>query len=83
MKYPVAFLLPFTYPGSFDIWCWRRLEKSSWTDRIRNEVLRSVNVDRNMLNTLKTWKANWIGYIMRRNCLLKHVIEGKIEEVQK
>ena len=24
-------------------------------------------------------KANWIGHIKRRNCLLKHVIEGKIE----
>jgi hypothetical protein len=24
-------------------------------------------------------KANWIGHILRRNCLLKHVIEGKVE----
>ena len=23
-------------------------------------------------------KATWIGHILRRNCLLKHVIEGKI-----
>jgi hypothetical protein len=22
---------------------------------------------------------NWIGHILRRNCLLKHVIEGKLE----
>jgi len=25
-------------------------------------------------------KANWIGHILRRNCLLKHVIAGKTEE---
>jgi hypothetical protein len=25
-------------------------------------------------------KANWIGHIFCRNCLLKHVIEGKMEE---
>ncbi|PNF15593.1 hypothetical protein B7P43_G16466, partial [Cryptotermes secundus] len=25
------------------------------------------------------WKANWIGHILRSNCLLKEVIEGKIE----
>jgi hypothetical protein len=25
-------------------------------------------------------KANWIGHILRRNCLLKQVIEGKIKE---
>ena len=24
-------------------------------------------------------KANWIGHILRRNCLLKQVIEGKIK----
>jgi hypothetical protein len=25
-------------------------------------------------------KTNWIGHILRRNCLLKQVIEGKIKE---
>jgi len=29
--------------------------------------------------TPKVRKANWIGHVVRRNCLLKHVIEGKIE----
>jgi hypothetical protein len=24
-------------------------------------------------------KDNWTGYILRRNCLLQHVIEGKIQ----
>jgi hypothetical protein len=24
-------------------------------------------------------KANWIGHILNKNCLLKHVTEGKIE----
>ena len=27
----------------------------------------------------KNRKANWIGHTLRRNCLLQHVIEGKIE----
>jgi hypothetical protein len=22
---------------SFEMWCWRRMEKISWTDRVRNE----------------------------------------------
>jgi hypothetical protein len=25
-------------------------------------------------------KGNWIGLILRRNCLVKHVVEGKIED---
>jgi hypothetical protein len=32
-----------------------------------------------ILHTIKRRKANWIGHILRRNCLLKHVIEGKLE----
>jgi hypothetical protein len=62
------------------MWCWGRMEKISWTDRVRNEeVLHRVKEDRNILHTVKRRKANWIGHILRRNCLLKHVIEGKIE----
>ena len=38
-----------------------------------------VNEQRNILHEIRKWKANWIGYILRRNCLLKHVIEGKIK----
>jgi hypothetical protein len=35
--------------------------------------------ERNTLQTIKRRKANWIGHVFRRNCLLKHVIEGKIQ----
>jgi len=33
----------------------------------------------NILHKIKKIKANWMGHILRRNCLLKHVIEGNIE----
>jgi hypothetical protein len=53
-------------------------------NRVRNEeVLHRVKEDRYILHTTKIRKANWIGHILRRNCLLKHVIEGKIEGGQK
>ena len=33
---------------SFEIWCWRRMEKISWTDHVRNEeVLLTVKEQRN------------------------------------
>ena len=35
--------------------------------------------DRVRNNEIRKWKANWIGHILRRNCLLKQVIEGKIK----
>jgi hypothetical protein len=37
------------YLGSFGIWCWRRMEKISWTDRVSVEVLRRIKEQRNIL----------------------------------
>jgi len=56
------------------------MEKISWTDHVRNEeVLLRVNEQRNILHEIRKRKANWIGYILRGNCLLQRVIEGKIK----
>jgi hypothetical protein len=61
--------------------CWRRMEKISWTDHVRKEeVLLTVKEQRNILHEISKRKANWIGHILRRNCLLRRVIEGKIKE---
>jgi hypothetical protein len=67
------------YLESFEMWCWRRMEKISWTDHVRNAVLHRVKEERNILHTIKRRKANCIGHILCRNCLLKHMIEGKLE----
>ena len=54
------------------------MEKISWTDHVRNEeVILRVNEQRNILHEIRKRKANWIGHILRRNCLLKQNIEGK------
>jgi hypothetical protein len=64
---------------SFEMWCWRRMEKISWTDQVRNElVLPRVKEQRNILHEISKRKANLIGHILHRNCLLQRVIEGKI-----
>jgi hypothetical protein len=34
----------------------------------------------NILHTIQRRKVNWFGHILHRNCLLKHVIEGKLDE---
>ena len=47
---------------------------------MRNEeVLLRDNEQRNILHEIIKRKTNWIGHILRRNCLLKQVIEGKIK----
>jgi hypothetical protein len=56
------------------------MEKISWTDRVESErVLRKFGGGRNTLHTIKRKRVKWIGYTLRRNCLLKHVTEGKIQ----
>ena len=48
---------------------------------MRNEkVLRNVKEERNNLHTIIRRLAIWIGHILRRNGLLKHVTERKIAE---
>ena len=42
-------------------------------------MLLRVNEQRNILHEIRNRKVNWIGHILRRNCLLKQVIEGKIK----
>jgi hypothetical protein len=55
-------------------------DKISWTDRVKKEeVLHRVKEEWNVLRKIKRRKANWIGHILRRNCLLNYVIEGRIE----
>ena len=38
-----------------------------------------INEQRNILHEISKRKANWIGHILHKNCLLKQVIEGKIK----
>jgi hypothetical protein len=66
---------------SFEMWCWRRMEKIIWSDHVRNEdVLLRVKEQRNILHEIRKRKVKWIGHILGRNCLLQRVIEGKIKE---
>jgi hypothetical protein len=59
---------------------YRGADKISWTHHVRNEeVLLRVKEQRNILHEIRKRKANWIGHILCRNCLLQQVIEGKIK----
>jgi ribosomal 50S subunit-associated protein YjgA (DUF615 family) len=34
---------------------------------------------RTTVHTIKRRQANWIGYVLRRNCLLKQLLNGTVE----
>ena len=54
------------YLESCELWCWRRMEKISWTDHVRNEeVLLRVNEQKNILHEIRKRKADWMGHILR------------------
>ena len=60
-----------------EMWIWRRMEKISWLDKVTNEeVLRRVNDDRQILNSVWQRKHRWIVHVLRHDGLLHEIIEG-------
>jgi len=60
------------------------MDKTTWSYRVRNvEVLQRVKEERNILQTIKKRMAPWIVHVLRRNCLLKGVIEGNKSDGKK
>ena len=62
---------------------WRRMEKIKWSEKVNSEhVLELIEEKRTLLNNILRRKPNWIGNILRRNCLLQDGIEGSMTEVK-
>jgi len=55
------------------------VRRSNDRTQINEEVLLRVKEQRNILHQTRKRKANWIGHVLRRNCLLQQVTEGKIQ----
>ena len=59
------------------------MEKIKWSEKVTNEqVLERIGEKRTLLSNILRRKANWIGHILRRNCLLHDAIEGQMTEVK-
>lgn len=67
---------------AFEMWCYRRILRISWVDRITNvEVLRRMGKDCDILNTVKGRKLEYLGHVMRnenRYGLLQLILQGKV-----
>jgi hypothetical protein len=60
------------------MWCWRRMEKTIWIERVK-KVLHRMKKDRKFLHTTKWSKAKLFGLFFAYEILLKHFLEGMTE----
>ena len=66
------------YLESFEMWCLRRMEKLKWSEKVTNEeILERMGKKRTRLNNMLRRIGNWIGHILRRNCLLHEAEEAE------
>ena len=66
---------------AFELWCWRRLLKVSWTARKSNQsILREINPEYSLEGLMLKLKVQYFGHLMRTaNSLEKSLMLGKIE----
>ena len=65
--------------NAFETWCWRRILKIKWTDRITNEeVFQRVKEERLLLKMLNNRRYSWIGHIIRNNEFVVNIMERAI-----
>lgn len=66
---------------AFEMWCYRRMWRIPWTDRITNaEVLNRMRKECEIIDTIKKRKLQYLGHIMRgqKYTLLQLIVQGKI-----
>jgi len=63
----------------FETWCWRRMLKIKWTDRLTNdEVFQRAKEDRLLLKIVKNRRHSWIEHTIRYNEFVVNILEGAI-----
>ena len=65
---------------AFEMWCYRRMMRIKWIDRVSNEeVLRRVGEKRSLMKTLTRRRNNLVGHILRHDGLMKTIVEGQVD----
>jgi len=63
--------------NAFETWCWRRMLKIKWTNRItNNEVFQRAKEERLLLKILKNRRHSWMGHTVRHNEFVVNILEG-------
>ena len=66
---------------AFELWCWRRLLRVSWTARSSNQsILKEISPENSLEGLMLKLKFQYFGHLMRRtDSLEKTLLLGKIE----
>ena len=65
---------------AFEIWIWRRMMKVPWTEHKTNEeILKMVETERKIMDTVRSRRKRWLGHILRHDSLLRITLEGQIQ----
>ena len=66
---------------AFELWCWRRLLRVSWTARRSNQsILKEISPEYSLEGLMLKLKLRYFGHLMRRaDSLEKTLMLGKIE----
>ena len=67
--------------GTFELWCWRRLLRVSWTTRRSNQsILKETNPECSLEGLMLKLELQYLGHLMQRaDSFEKTLILGKIE----
>jgi len=54
--------------------------KISWTEHKKNdEVLKTVEARRELMDTLRSRQKRWLGHVLRHGSLVRTVLEGRLQ----
>ena len=65
---------------AYELWCWRRLLRISWTARLNQPILKEVSPEYSLEELILKIKLQYFDHLMQRaNSLEKTLMLGKIE----
>jgi len=66
---------------AFELWCWRRLLRVSWTERVSNQsILKEISPEYSLEGLMLKMKLQYFSHLMwRTDSLEKTLMLGKIE----
>ena len=68
--------------NAFEMWCYRRMLKISWKDKIKNEeILKRLKTDYHFVTDMWKRKMKYAGHVLRGSSGLSHlqILEGYVE----